>query len=108
MIRSRSLFCALCPLFGLALALLYLFGVPSLALAQNNKAVSFIKDVAPILKENCFGCHDAKKKKGKFDMTTYEKFRTGGRNDDPVVPGNPRSSYIMDVLTATDLSMMPP
>src|SRR5262249_52918918 len=70
--------------------------------------LSFINDVAPILKENCFACHDAKKRKGKLDMTTYENFRKGGDKDDPVVPGKPEESYILDVLTAKDGSRMPP
>lgn len=110
MLRSRSLFCVFCPLIGLALALLYLFLATPSAMAQpaQKEPVSFIQDVAPILKENCFGCHNPKKKAGKFDMTTYENFRKGGRNDDPVVPGRAKSSYIMDVLTATDASRMPP
>src|SRR5262249_9149379 len=70
--------------------------------------VSFINDVAPILKENCFACHDAKKRKGKFDMTTYENFRKGGDKDDPVAPGKPDESHLIDVLTAKDNSRMPP
>jgi WD40 repeat protein len=64
--------------------------------------------VAPILKENCFACHDAKKRKGKLDMTTYENFRKGGDGDDPVVPGKPDESGLVDRLTAKNKSRMPP
>src|SRR5947208_2019692 len=70
--------------------------------------VSFINQVAPILKENCFACHDSKKRKGKLDMTTYERFRTGGTKDDPVVPGKPEESVIIDLLTAKGSTRMPP
>ncbi len=70
--------------------------------------VSFINDVAPILQKNCFACHDAKKRKGKLDMTTYEAFRKGGDKDDPVTPGKPDESYLLHALTATDKSRMPP
>ena len=63
MLRSRYCFCILCAV-GLVLALL-LFLAPSTARAQGKGPVSFINDVAPILKENCFACHDAKKRKGK-------------------------------------------
>ena len=72
------------------------------------KRVSFINEVAPILKENCFACHDAKKRKGKLDMTTYEGLRKGGTKDDPIVPGKPEDSLICDLLTAMDKSRMPP
>src|SRR5207244_4326370 len=71
--------CILCGLLGLALAWLFAFGPAPAAHAQETKgAVSFINDVAPILKENCFACHDAKKKKGKLEMTSYETIRKGG------------------------------
>ena len=46
--------------------------------------VSFVEDVAPILKENCFACHDAKKRKGKFDMSTFRE---------PPERGSGRSSH---------------
>jgi WD40 repeat protein len=76
--------------------------------ASRKGPISFINDVAPILKENCFACHDAKKRKGKFDMSTYESFRKGGSHDDPVSPGKPDESRILDLLNAQDKSRMPP
>jgi WD40 repeat protein len=86
------------------------FSLITLALfvGQAKPSVSFINDVAPILKENCYACHDAKKRKGKFDMTTYEGLRKGGTKEDPIVPGKPDESLILDVLSATDKSRMPP
>src|SRR5205823_8890171 len=55
MLRSRCCYCILCSLIGLTLAVLLLFGGPPAARAQAPKGpVSFINDVAPILKENCF------------------------------------------------------
>jgi hypothetical protein len=107
--RSHCCCCVLCALLGLALLLGLFFLSPSHAAAEPPKGpVSFINDVAPILKENCFACHDAKKRKGKLDMTKYELFRKGGDKDDPIVPGKPDESYLMDVLAATDNSRMPP
>src|SRR5207237_2677178 len=75
MFRSRSTccYCILCTFIGLALAFLMLLAGAPAANAQPPKGpVSFINDVAPILKENCFACHDAKKKKGKLEITSYE------------------------------------
>src|SRR5258708_4667766 len=110
MLRSRFCCCVLCAALGLILLFLLLM-TPQAAVAQPPAAkgpVSFVNDVAPILKENCFGCHDAKKRKGKLDMTTYENFRKGGDKEDPVVPGKPEDSHILDLLTAKDNSRMPP
>ena len=111
MLHRRYCFCVLCAALGVALAALLL--VPraghAQAPARPSKAVSFIRDVAPILQENCFACHDAKKRKGKFDMTTFEGFQKGGGSKgDPFVPGKPDESVLLDLVSATDKTRMPP
>jgi hypothetical protein len=97
---------------GLAICLGIVLGSKKTTVGQSPKLadhpISFINDVAPILKENCFACHDAKKRKGKLDMTSYETFRKGGTKEDPIVPGKPDESLIIDMLTAKDNSRMPP
>jgi Planctomycete cytochrome C/WD domain, G-beta repeat len=105
--------CILCPLIGLALLLLFLLAqgereAHAQAVAGGQRPISFINDVAPILKENCFACHDAKKRKGKLDMTTFENFRKGGSHDDPVEAGKPEDSTVVDFLTKPDTGRMPP
>jgi len=66
LLRARFAFCIVCAALGLALILGLLLLTPLRAFAQSPPApkgpVSFINDVAPILKENCFACHDAKKR----------------------------------------------
>lgn len=115
MFRSRVCLCIWCPLVGLALWLLLLAAqTSSQANAAEPKApvgdkpVSFIQDIAPIFKDNCFACHDAKKKKGKLDMTTFENFRKGGSKDDPIEAGKPEESHLYEVITSTGANRMPP
>ncbi len=109
MFRARPCYCILCALVGLAIAWLMLVADVPVASAQEPKGpVSFIKDIAPILKENCYACHDAKKKKGKFEMTSFETFRKGGTKDDPIDPGKSKESYLIDVLVSTGANRMPP
>jgi WD40 repeat protein len=99
----------LCAIFGLALFLALLFLAPSPVGAEPpKKPVSFINDVAPILRENCFACHDTKKNKGKLNMTTYESLRKGGDKEDPITPGKPDESLLIDLVTAKGASRMPP
>jgi WD40 repeat protein len=94
----------LCAVLGLASAAL-----PRAYAQPTGKAdVSFINDVAPILKENCFACHDSRKRKGKLDMTSFENLRKGGGSDDPIVPGKPDESLLIARVTAQDKSRMPP
>jgi WD40 repeat protein len=95
----------------LAVGLLFLrLAPPRAAAAAGAKKgpVSFINHVAPILKENCFACHDSKKRKGKLDMTTYAGLRKGGDKDDPVAPGKPDESLLLDLITTTQPGRMPP
>jgi hypothetical protein len=94
-------------LFLTVVALLLAAASPQSASAQG-KPVSFINDVAPILKENCFACHDSKKKAGKYDMTTYEKIIAGGSNGEPIVPGQPDKSDFHDLIVTADQRRMPP
>jgi hypothetical protein len=108
-IRSTRCYCILCTLLGLALAWLLLFGSAGDARAQPPKGpVSFISDVAPILKENCFACHDAKRKKGKLEITSYESLRKGGSHDEPIVPGDSHASLIIERLESAGADRMPP
>src|SRR5260370_27844495 len=110
MLRSRLCVCVLCAVTALILALLLLLS-PQTARAQEvapKGALSFINDVAPILKENCFACHDAKKRKGKLDMTTFENLRKGGEHDNPIKDGKPDDSYLIDAVKGENAPRMPP
>jgi len=91
------------------LAVAYLtLPTPDSVSAQPAKPISFINDVAPILKENCFACHDAKKKSGKYDMTTFEKILTGGANGDPIAAGKPETSEFHSLMVTAEQRRMPP
>jgi WD40 repeat protein len=107
MTRSHRCYCVLCAILSALLAALLLAATQS-AHATPAPPVSFINEVAPILKESCFGCHGAKNPKGKLDMTKYASFRKGGLREDPITPGQPDESLILDLLKATDKSRMPP
>jgi hypothetical protein len=111
MFLRRHVYYLPCASAGFAL-IIALGLIPESVLAQPpqtaKRATSFINDVAPILKENCFACHDSKKRKGKLDMSTYESIRKGGGREDPIVPGKPDESVLIDMLTAKDNSRMPP
>src|SRR5437763_5682135 len=111
MLRSRTCFCILCAAIGAALTFIYLglARTPTASARQKQpKAVSFIDDVAPILKESCFGCHGAKNPKGKLDMTKFESLMKGGVHDEPIDAGKPDKSLLVQVLKAKDATRMPP
>jgi WD40 repeat protein len=110
MSHYRCCFCILCTAVGLVAAALFLTPRSSGAAEppKPKRPISFVNDVAPILKENCFACHDAKKRKGKFDMTTFEGLNKGGSKGDAITPGKPDDSVLVDMITAKDAARMPP
>jgi WD40 repeat protein/mono/diheme cytochrome c family protein len=93
----------------LAIAYLLLSAQP--VRAQNvpaDKPVSFMDHVAPILKENCFACHDAKKRKGKLDLTTFERLLKGGDQGETVTAGKPEESNLFLFMSGKEEPAMPP
>ena len=107
MLRRRTCYCVLCATLA-AIVYFMMFAGMHTASAQPPKPVSFINDVAPILKENCFACHDAKKKSGKYDMTSFEKLLAGGANGEPVAPGKPDQSEMHGLIVSKEQRRMPP
>src|SRR5205823_5946367 len=53
--------------------------------------VSFLKDVAPILVQNCIACHNVKKSESKYTMTTFAQLAKGGQQGEGITlePGDP-------------------
>lgn len=107
MIRRRFCCCVLCAVAAAVFYFLMIANAPA-AHAQAKKPVSFVNDVAPILKENCFVCHDSKKKSGKYDMTSYEKLMAGGSGGEPVEAGKPEKSDFYELIVTKDDRRMPP
>ncbi len=59
---------------------IYLLGVAAgLLSAQTKTPVSYFRQVRPILERHCQGCHQPASRQGELDMTTYQGFKTGGR-----------------------------
>jgi WD40 repeat protein/mono/diheme cytochrome c family protein len=101
------------PLVNRAVVLFFLASgvicyLPSGRIGADEKPVSFMRDIAPILKESCLACHDAKKRSGKLDMSTFERFAAGGNSDSPFVAGKPEESLLIELITTTGKKRMPP
>ena len=77
----------------------------SSAAKADDKKISFEKDVMPIFKANCISCHKADKKKGKLDMSTYAELMKGGKQGNPVKPGDPAKSLIIEMISGKEPEM---
>src|SRR5579863_9424185 len=88
--------------------LLSAFCLAGSGLGQEKKdrpAISFSKDVLPILKEACLSCHKPDKKKGKLDLSTYAELMKGGKQGPPVKPGEPGKSILVEMISGKEPDM---
>ena len=84
----------------------WLFGSSNTAsedLAAEDAKVSYEKDIVPILKDNCYSCHNAKKKKARVDLQSgyngVAKIVTAEKPDD---------SRLFKCLIGKGAKQMPP
>jgi hypothetical protein len=82
---------------GIAAALL----IGPVAGAQDRplRAVSFSKDVLPILKASCMKCHGGKESKGGIDLSSYASVKKGGKEGPIFVEGDPDKSSLVTSIS---------
>ena len=94
----------------LAVCLLLVGFSPVLRAAE--RPIDYLRDIRPLLADNCFNCHgpDEASRKGKYRLDLRESALKGGRSGlAGIVPNNPEGSEIIRRLTTDDASeVMPP
>ena len=86
-------------LTSIALALPVAGSIAALLSAQAaflcaGAAVSFAKDIEPILERSCRQCHGDTVQLGKLDLRTRESALRGGTHGSDLVPGNAEASRL--------------
>lgn len=80
--------------------------------ATKEKALSFNRDIRPILSEHCFTCHgmDEKNRKAGLRLDERSAALRGGESEEPaIVPGKPDQSALIQRITAhAGDGLMPP
>jgi WD40 repeat protein len=74
-------------------------------LVAADTPVSFFREVVPILRANCNGCHKPGKAKGNLDLTTHAALMKGGKHGDTVRPGNAKESRIWESIVGDEPEM---
>lgn len=64
--------------------------------------VSYEREIAPLLRQHCLGCHQPARAKGKLDLTTHAALLRGGRGGPAVVPGAPAESLLFELISSID------
>ncbi|WP_417740486.1 c-type cytochrome domain-containing protein [Rosistilla oblonga] len=84
--------------------------MPAAAIRQSTgkETVSFAKDVASILIQNCNGCHiDARQVQGGLRMNTFAQLNRGGDSGPIVMAGKPDMSLLLQRLKGEGGNRMP-
>lgn len=76
---------------------------------QSKERQFFESKVRPLLADNCFECHGAKKQKGGLRLDSRPAILKGGDSGPAIVPGEPAESLLIDAVTYlnSDLEMPP-
>ena len=77
---------------------------------EQKPRITFVKHIQPILEQNCVTCHNEKKHKGDFDLSSKETAFTTGEHKPNIVPFNINKSpiYTSTTLKEDDDDLMPP
>ena len=70
-------------------------GASSNASAGPTSKVSFAKHIAPVLVENCLGCHGAERQRANLSFANFDDIAKGGRSGSFRVPGLPPTENLL-------------
>ena len=75
----------------------------------SGSAVDFDKEILPLLEENCLDCHGPDKQKSAFRVDQRAVMLKGGDSGlAALVPGDPKKSYLIEVINGSDPDMLMP
>src|SRR5687768_13915599 len=69
---------------------------------KNNTAseVSYSRQIQPIFRTHCQGCHQPAKRGGDYVMTSFDTLLKGGESGEAaIVPGDPAKSELIAQIT---------
>jgi len=68
----------------------------------------YSKQVAPILKKYCAGCHNDEDREGKLSLESFAAMQRGGESGAALLPGDGKSSRLIRLVTGQVKPLMPP
>src|SRR5262245_36327505 len=70
------------------------WSTPGKADSEPSAVEHFDQVIAPLLASRCLNCHSGADPKGKLDLTSFERVKTGGDSGAALVPGDVESSLL--------------
>ena len=66
------------------------------------------RDIAPILRTHCAGCHNEADREGEFSVETFSSLKQGGDKGSTLKPGDPEGSLLVKLIEGRAKPVMPP
>jgi len=89
-------------------AVLYAFLFSASTTMAEDKPPTYEDHVLPVFREKCCSCHNADRKAGGLDLTSYQQMMAGGNSGDVVAGGDADGSYLWQVVSHESEPTMPP
>ena len=89
-------------------AVLFVFLFFALTAMAEDKPPTYEDHVLPVFREKCCSCHNADRKAGGLDLTSYQQMMAGGNSGDVVAGGDADGSYLWQVVSHESEPTMPP
>jgi hypothetical protein len=102
--RRRVQYCCIC----LLVAYMFAAALAARARASSGPAPDYTKQIEPILKKYCAGCHNDEDREGKFTLESFASLQRGTAHGPAFLPGDAKGSRIIRVLTGAAKPLMPP
>ncbi len=93
------------PRFQFGLALVWLTQI--LSSSAISAEPSYIRDVQPILRKYCGGCHNEADKEGDFSVASFAAVIKGTPDAEVVKPGDAKNSRLLRLIQGVDEPKMP-
>lgn len=75
----------------------------------RSETVDFVREIQPILRENCYECHAGSTEEGGLNLGIKAKAFEGGDSEVPILAGNSKESLLFQLVSGDDEDrMMPP
>jgi len=71
----------------------------------KEEPVSYHKDLVPILKRSCQGCHHPGDPNGDFIVTSFDEFKQGGKAGEAIISEKPDESLLIELISGDPPAM---
>ncbi|MCA8993140.1 MAG: hypothetical protein KDA88_14215 [Planctomycetaceae bacterium] len=88
--------------------LLFAFAALTSVTTVRAADVDYVRDVQPIFKKYCTGCHNDAEPEGKVSLESFKSLQQGNPDGPNVLPGDPANSLLVRLIRGQDEPQMPP